>query len=57
VVFEEGRWSKRQMRALRMQEADIRTAMRQQGMIDTDAMRYAIIERDGTISIIPKEKK
>ncbi len=57
VVFEEGRWSEDQMRKLRMQEADIRTAMRQQGMIEMEAMRYAIIERDGTISIIPKEKK
>ncbi len=56
VVFEEGRWSEDQMRKLRMQEADIRTAMRQQGMIEMDDMRYAIIERDGTISIIPKEK-
>ena len=57
VVFEDGRWSEDQMRKLRMQEADIRTAMRQQGMIEMEAMRYAIIERDGTISIIPKEKK
>ncbi len=56
VVFDEGRWSEDAMRKLRMQEADIRTAMRQQGMIEMDAMRYAIIERDGTISIIPKEK-
>ncbi|MGI4943556.1 MAG: DUF421 domain-containing protein [Janthinobacterium lividum] len=57
VVFEEGRWSEDQMRKLRMQEADIRTAMRQQGMIELDAMRYAVVERDGTISIIPKEDK
>jgi len=57
VVFDEGRWNEEQMRVLRMQEADIRTAMRQQGMIEVDAMRYAIIKRDGTISIIPKEKK
>ena len=57
VVFEDGRWSPDQMRKLRMQEADIRTAMRQQGMIEMDDMRYAIIERDGTISIIPKEKQ
>ena len=57
VVFEDGRWSEDQMRKLRMQEADIRTAMRQQGMIEMDDMRYAIIERDGTISIIPKEKQ
>jgi len=57
VVLDEGRWSEDQMRKLRMQEADIRTAMRQQGMIEMDAVRYAIVERDGTISIIPKEKK
>ena len=57
VVYEEGRWSEDQMRTLRMQEADIRTAMRQQGLIEMEAVRYAIIERDGTISIIPKEKK
>jgi len=44
------------MRKLRMQEADIRTAMRQQGLIEMDAVRYAIIERDGTISIIPMEE-
>ena len=57
VVFDEGRWSEGEMKKLRMQEADVRTAMRQQGMIEEDAMRYAIIERDGTISIIPKEKE
>ena len=57
VVFDEGRWSEDQMAKLRMQEADIRTAMRQEGLIEMDAVRYAIIERDGTISIIPKEKK
>ncbi len=57
VVFDEGRWADGEMRKLRMQVADIRTAMRQQGMIEEDDMRYAIIERDGTISIIPKAKK
>lgn len=57
VVFEDGRWSETHMNRLRMQEADIRTAMRQQGMIEMDDMRYAIIERDGTISIIPKKKQ
>ena len=57
VVFDEGRWSEDQMAKLRMQEADIRTAMRQEGLIEMDAVRYAIIERDGTISIIPREKK
>jgi len=57
IVFEEGRLVEDQMRRLRMQEADIRTAMRQEGMIEMDEMRYAIVERDGTISIIPRERK
>ena len=57
VVFEEGRWSEDQMRQMRMQEADVRTAIRQQGLNDLDAVRYAIVERDGQISIIPKERK
>ena len=57
VVFEEGRWAEDKMRHLRMQEADVRTAVRQEGLNDLDAVRYAIVERDGTISIIPKEKK
>lgn len=41
-LYDEGRWSEDHMRKLRMQEADIRNA---------------IIERDGTISILPKEKQ
>ncbi len=43
VVFEEGRWSE--------------DKMRQQGLNDLDKVQYAIVERDGQISIIPKEKK
>ncbi len=57
VVYDEGSWSEDKMRKMRMQEADVRTAIRQQGLNDLDAIRYAIVERDGTISIIPKEKK
>ena len=57
VVLEEGRWDEDQMRKLRMQEADIRTAMRQQGMTEMSAVRYAVVERDGKVSIIPKEEK
>ena len=57
VVFEEGRWSEARMRRLRMKEADIRIAVRQQGLNDLDAVRHAIVERDGSVSIIPKEKK
>ena len=56
VVFRDGEFVKPDMRHLRMQEADIHTAMRQQGMIELDAMKFAVVERDGKISIIPKEE-
>ncbi len=32
-------------------------AMRREGLIEMEAVRSAIIRWDGTISIIPKEKK
>ncbi|MGI4809673.1 MAG: DUF421 domain-containing protein [Janthinobacterium lividum] len=56
VVFRDGAFVKPDMRHLRMQEADIHTAMRQQGMVELDAMKFAVVERDGKISIIPKEE-
>ena len=40
-----------------MQQADIRTAARQQGLDDLDDIAVAIVERDGKISIIKTEKE
>ena len=56
VVMDEGRWLPDEMRRLRMQRADVRTAMRQQGMIEEAKLRYVVVERDGTISLIPAER-
>lgn len=52
VVFREGEYDERQMRRLRMQQADLRTAARQKGLDDLDQIAVAIVERDGKISII-----
>jgi len=38
-----------------MQQADIRTAARQQKLDDLDRVAAAIVERDGTVSILEKE--
>jgi uncharacterized membrane protein YcaP (DUF421 family) len=54
VVFRDGDWNETAMRRLRMQQADIRTAARQQGLDDLDAVAAAIVERDGKVSIIEK---
>lgn len=55
TIFDKGEWLPREMRRLRMQSADVRTAMRQQGMTDEGKLRYVIVERDGTISLIPAD--
>ncbi|MGX7708529.1 DUF421 domain-containing protein [Methylobacterium sp. Gmos1] len=55
VVFRDGRWNETAMRRLRMQQADIRTAARQEKIDDLDRVAVAIIERDGTVSILEKK--
>ncbi len=55
VVFRDGRWNETAMRRLRMQQADIRTAARQEKLDDLDRVEAAIVERDGTVSILEKE--
>lgn len=54
VVFRDGRWDEPLMRRLRLQQADVRTATRQQGLDDLDDVAVAIVERDGKISVIEK---
>ena len=55
VVLHDGQWTEQAMRRLRLQQADIRTAARQRGLDDMDQVKVAIVERDGTISIIEKQ--
>lgn len=56
VVFRDGRWNETAMRRLRMQQADIRTAARQEKLDDLDQVAAAIVERDGTVSILEKKE-
>jgi uncharacterized membrane protein YcaP (DUF421 family) len=55
VVYERGHWHEQRMRDLRMLENDVMTAVRQQGLRRLEQVRYAIVERDGKVSIIPEE--
>lgn len=54
VVYREGNWDETRMRRLRMQQADVRTAARQQGLDDMDKVAVAIVERDGKVSVIER---
>ena len=55
VVFRRGQWDETAMRRLRMQQADVRTAARQQGLDDLEAVDVAVVERDGKISVLERE--
>ncbi len=53
VVFERGHWHQDRMRDLRMLESDVMAAVRQKGLMRLEQVRYAVVERDGKVSIIP----
>ena len=53
ILYEKGQWHQTRMRSLRMLESDVMTAVRQKGLMRLEQVRYAIVERDGKISIIP----
>ncbi|WP_034384764.1 DUF421 domain-containing protein [Deinococcus sp. YIM 77859] len=55
LILENGRPIKDRMRQLRVDEADILNAARElQGLERLEQIKYAVLERSGNISIIPK---
>jgi uncharacterized membrane protein YcaP (DUF421 family) len=54
VVFD-GHWLYDRMDQLHLQEQDVLAAARQQGLERLEQVRYALIERNGTISIVKRE--
>jgi uncharacterized membrane protein YcaP (DUF421 family) len=54
VVYERGEWHQQRMRGLRMLESDVMAAVRQKGLMRLEQVRYAVVERDGKVSIIPE---
>lgn len=55
VLLEKGNWRHKTMRKMRVQEQDVMASARQQGVPSLDQVDYAILERNGDISIIPAE--
>lgn len=56
VVVDHGRMLKERMDKSRVDEDDILEAARMmQGLERIDQIKYAVLERDGTISVVPKE--
>lgn len=57
VLATDGRLDRRAMRHEGVDEDDVLAAMRDLGLDDLSKVRLAVLEADGTISIIPDERK
>jgi uncharacterized membrane protein YcaP (DUF421 family) len=55
LVFENGQWNRDRMRHHGIQEEDVMAAARGQGLQRQDQIKYAVVERNGEISIIEAE--
>jgi len=57
VIIEDGRIHRRRMDKERVDEQDVLSAARQlQGLASLKDVRYAVVEKDGHVTIVPKTK-
>ena len=52
LLFYEGRFLRDEMRAERVTEAEIEAAIRQQGMANLDKVGAAVLETDGSVTVM-----
>lgn len=57
VVLQNGEWQVDVMRRMRMEDMDVMAAARTKGVKTLDEIKYAILERNGAISIIKKSEE
>ncbi len=55
IVAQNGRVDERRLKGLRMVEEDVLTAARQKGAFGLDEVRLAVVERDGSITIVKRD--
>ena len=53
IVVKNGEFNRRGMRQERMNEKDVLGALRMQGVRDMREVQYAVVEHDGTVSVVP----
>lgn len=54
VLLENGEWRKETMMKMRLQDDDVMALARDQGLKSLEDVKYAVLERNGEISIIPR---
>ena len=52
VLLENGRWQSEVMKKMRLQDTDVMNAARTKGISKLEDIQYAILERNGAISIL-----
>ena len=57
VLIKDGEWQQGVMRGMRLDPEDVMAAARTKGVKSIFAVKYAILERNGSISIIKSEKE
>jgi uncharacterized membrane protein YcaP (DUF421 family) len=55
VVLKRGEWQEEIMRRMRVDKQDVMTAARAKGLRSIEEVRYAVLERNGAISILKGE--
>ncbi len=57
MLLEQGAWRSRTTQKMRIQPADVMSMARDQGMKTIGDVKNAVLERNGEISLIPKEEE
>lgn len=55
VLLQNGEWQVQSMKGLRVDDADVMAAARTKGIRSLDRIKYAVLERNGGISVIKKK--
>ncbi len=55
VVLENGQWKTETMIKMHVTDADVMAAARTKGIKSLDAIKYAVLERNGAVSVIKKK--
>ena len=56
MLLQDGRWQTTSMRQMRVEDTDVMAAARAKGVKTLSQIKYAVLERNGGISIIKKPK-
>jgi uncharacterized membrane protein YcaP (DUF421 family) len=57
VLLEKGKWRSETMKRMRIEDQDVIAMAREQGLMRLEQVDYAILERNGEISIVPASKQ